>query len=155
MTKSTAQKLARLNELRALEGQAPITAWKAARHGPVLKRFEEAARERAAAKPAARVLHVPANIEQLKAASEDLGEGIKTSRAAWKQTGNPSKKDSTIALLAEGTTIKNIVDTLGVTTTAARSLIGDVRRMYAVTREGDVYSVDLPADEDEDEGEDA
>jgi hypothetical protein len=157
----SAQNLELLNSFRAAEDKAPLTAWKKARHQPLLDAYMAAAE--AEQKPvdvrvnkpvAQRAVALPANPDSMRAVNEELGADIKATRAAWKASGaGMSKKDATVELMLEGATIKDITDALGVTPTAARSLVGDVRRIKDanVTRDGDVYYVAFPSDETEEE----
>lgn len=171
----SASNLIALNAFRAAEGKAPLTAWKASRHNPMLADYVAASRISlenvgkdhfkvqttkdivAHGVRAARVQEVAAP-HVMRPLNEELGADIKATREAWRASGaGITKKEYVVGLLEVGATIKTIVDKMGVTETAARSLIGDVRRMpgYTVRREGDMYFVDAPdmGDEGEDDGE--
>lgn len=149
---ATAQKLAQLNAFRANEGLAPYAAWKNARHQPMLDAYTASPRKRAAL--ASGHIAAPVNPDAMRPINEELGNDIKATRAAWRASGaNVTKKEFAMDLMLNGVTIKGLVDKMGITATAARSLIGDVRRVPGaiVTREKDVYFLELPTEDESDE----
>lgn len=160
---SATNQLAALNVFRANEGKAPITAWKKSRHESMLAAYEgksfEAPKqeiEKQQVRPSVVETRTaaPVNPDAMRPINEELGADIKATRAAWRASGaNVTKKEFALELMIAGTTIKGLVDKMGVTETAARSLVGDVRRMkgVTVTREGDVYFAAVPVEETEEE----
>lgn len=138
--------LEKLNKFRAVEGKAPITAWKKSRHEPMLAEYESRAQAFA----------LIANPDVMRPANEELGREIKATRELWRASGaNMSKKDYALGLMSDvgGASIHDLVTKMGITDTAARSLISDVRRMPGVTvTRVDGYYVAV-VEEEEDEGE--
>jgi len=139
--------LEKLNKFRAAEGKAPITAWKKSRHEPMLAEYESRAKAFA-------LIMDP---EFMRPANEELGREIRNTRELWRASGaNMTKKDFALGLMTElgGASIHDLVTKMGITDTAARSLVGDIRRMSGV----DVQLVDgyyvATLIEDEEENED-
>lgn len=141
--------LALLNSYRAAEGLKAITAWKKSRHQAALDAYVAADK---AKKPAGQL---PSAAEAMRPVNEELGQRIKGARAAWKASGaTMSKKDCVVELMADGgASIHDIVTALGVTATAARSLVGDVRRIpgAVITLLDGKYFIELPTEEEGEE----
>ena len=147
--------LATLNAFRANEGKAPYASWKASRHQPMLDAYKADVAKRAVTTKGIAVNDIEvAGAASMRPMNDALALDIKETRIAWKSSGaNMTKKEFAFNLLQVGTTIKNMSDKMGITPTAARSLIGDVRRMSGVTvdRKDDVYFAIVEQEDEEGE----